>query len=126
MKYRLLFLFLLPAFLMAQNGVIEGRVYDEINNEAIIGANISIVGTTLGASTDLDGNYRIEALTPGLYNVEVSYLGYESQTRFEVQVSNVKSVRVDFALRQSSTMLDSLVIKANPFEKKLESPLSLT
>ncbi len=126
MKYRLLFLFLLPAFLMAQNGVIEGRVYDEINNEAIIGANISIVGTTLGASTDLDGNYRIEALTPGLYNVEVSYLGYESQTRFEVQVSNVKSVRVDFALRQSSTLLDSLVIKANPFEKKLESPLSLT
>jgi hypothetical protein len=106
--------------------VIEGRVYDEISNESIIGANVIIKGTDLGASTDLEGNYSITGLTPGLYNIEVSYIGYVTQTQFEIQATNAKAVRLDFALKQSSMQLDSVVIKANPFERKTESPLSLT
>lgn len=126
MKRILLVLFVFPFFLKAQNGVIEGRVYDEISNESIIGANVFVKGTDFGASTDLDGNYSITGLVPGLYNIEVTYLGYLTQTRFEVQVTNAKSVRLDFAMVQSSQLLDSVVIKANPFERKTESPLSLT
>ncbi|MBK8352209.1 MAG: TonB-dependent receptor [Saprospirales bacterium] len=126
MKNFLLAILLLPTLLFAQTGIIEGRVYDEINNEPIIGANVSIVGTTFGASTDIDGNYKIEALQAALYNIEVSYIGYETQTKFEVQVTNSKSIRLDFALKQSSNVIDSVVIKANPFERKLESPISLT
>ena len=126
MKHFLIAILLLPTILFAQTGIIEGRVYDEINNEPIIGANISILGTTFGASTDIDGNYKIEALQAALYNIEVSYIGYETQTKFEVQVTNSKSIRLDFALKQSSNVIDSVVIKANPFERKIESPISLT
>lgn len=126
MKHFLFTILFLPTILLAQTGTIEGRVYDEINNEPIIGANVSIVGTTLGASTDIDGNYKIEALKAALYNIEVSYLGYETQTKFEIQVTNSKSIRLDFALKQTSNVIDSIVIKANPFERKLESPISLT
>ncbi|MFN8236902.1 MAG: carboxypeptidase-like regulatory domain-containing protein [Chitinophagales bacterium] len=126
MRKLLLSILFFPFFLHAQNGIIQGRIYDEINNEAIIGANITVKGTDFGASSDVDGNYIIEGLTAGLYNIEVSYLGYETQTLFEVQVSNVKPVRLDIALRQTAQELDSIVVKANPFEKKMESPLSLT
>ncbi len=119
-------LLLFPTILFAQTGIIEGRVFDEINNEPIIGANVIIKSTTIGATTDMDGTYKIENLTPALYNIEVSYLGYEIQTRFEVEVSNAKSVRLDFSMKQSSQTIDSVVIKANPFERKIESPISLT
>ncbi|MFN8294820.1 MAG: TonB-dependent receptor [Chitinophagales bacterium] len=125
MKNIFLAFLLVPHLIFAQTGVIEGRVYDEINNEPIIGANVIITGTTLGASTDADGNYRIENLTAGLYNLEVSYLGYQTQTIFETEVTNAKIKRVDFAMKQSSVAIDSVVIKANPFERKAESPLSL-
>lgn len=126
MRYFYLALLLFPFSLFSQTGIIEGRVFDEINNEAVIGANVIIKGTAIGASTDADGNYKIENLDAGLFNIEVSYLGYETQTRFEVQVSNAKSVRLDFAMKQSSNEIDSVVIKANPFERKIESPVSLT
>lgn len=126
MRYLFLFILFSPFFLFSQTGTIEGRVFDEINNESIIGANITIIGTTNGASSDIDGNYKIENLTPGLYNIEVSYLGYETQTRFEIQISNSKPVRLDFDLKLSAQTLDAVVIKANPFEKKIESPVSIT
>lgn len=126
MRNLLIVLFLFPVLIKAQTGVIEGRVFDEINNEPIIGANVIIKSTATGATTDIDGNYKIENLTAGLYNIEVSYLGYESQTRFEIQVSNTKSVRLDFAMKQTSQNIDSVVIKANPFQRKMESPISLT
>lgn len=124
-KIFLLFLFI-PTLIFAQNGIIEGRIYDEINNEAIIGANISIIGTTLGASSDVDGNYKIESLTAGLYNIEVSYVGYETFTKYEVEVSNSKPFRLDIPLKQTSSVIDSIVVTAKAFERKLESPLSLT
>ena len=63
----LIFVFIVFPFLVFSNtGIIEGRVYDEINNEAIIGANVILKGTTIGASTDIEGNYKIEGLTAGL------------------------------------------------------------
>lgn len=126
MRKIVLLFFLSPFCLIAQNGVIQGRIFDEINNEAIIGANVQVKGTDFGASTDAEGNYKIDGLTAGLYNIEISYLGYETQTVFEVQVSNAKPVRLDIALKQTTQTLDSVVVRANPFERKMESPLSLT
>lgn len=116
----------IPTLIFAQTGIIEGRIYDEINNEPIIGANISIVGTTYGASSDIDGKYKIEGLTAGLYNIEISYLGYETFIKYEVEVSNSKPYRLDIPLKQTSSIIDSIVVTAKAYERKLESPLSLT
>lgn len=112
--------------ILAQSGQISGRVYDEINNEPIIGANIILQNTGYGAVTDLDGNYVLAGLEPGLYNIQVSYLGYQTQTRFEVEVTNAKPLFLNFGMREETTSLDSIVIKASPFGRKPESPLSLS
>jgi len=109
----------------AQTGTIMGRVADGTSNESIPFANVIIQGTTVGSSSDLEGNYEIKNITPGLYNVEVSYLGYKSQTVYEVQVFNNKPAQVDFKLEEDSKTLDAVVVKANPFEKKEESPVSV-
>lgn len=110
----------------AQNGIIQGRVYDEINNEPLIGANIIIQNSDIGAVTDIDGNYIIENLKNGFYNIAVSYVGYKTETKFEIEVSSAKPVTVNFALQEDKTLLESVVIIANPFERKSETPLSLS
>ncbi len=111
--------------LMAQNGVIKGRVTNAINNEPIGFANILVMGTDLGTTTDIDGNYEITELTPGLYNVRATYLGFQEITKYEIQVSPASPAVVDFAMEEVAEQLDEVVVKASPFRKTEESPVSL-
>ena len=55
---------LLPILSFAQTGTIKGTVKDKLSNEAIIGANIVLVGSDLGTSTDIDGSYKIYKILP--------------------------------------------------------------
>lgn len=109
----------------AQTGVIKGRVSNAINNEGLPFANVGIQGTTMGATTDIDGNYTIADIKPGLYNVAATYLGYESKIIYEIKVDGNKSIEVNFPLNESSQKLEEVVIETKAFEKKEEAPVSL-
>ncbi len=111
--------------MVGQNGVIQGTIKDAVTNEAILFATVQIEGTTTGAISDLDGNYIIENLAPGLYNIVVTSVGYKPKQAFELQVTNVKPVVVDFALEEDVQVLDAVVIQAGPNDKTAESPVSL-
>jgi hypothetical protein len=75
--------------IFAQTGVgkISGKVIDADTKEPLIGANIVLLNTNLGAATDIDGNYFILNITPGTYEVKVSYVGYAPRTYQEFQTS---------------------------------------
>lgn len=60
-------------------GEIRGVLVDPTTNEPLIAATVIIVGTTIGASTDLDGAYRIMNLAPGTYSIEFRYVGYQTK-----------------------------------------------
>ena len=109
----------------AQTGLISGRISNPINNEPIPFANVILQGTITGASFDLEGLYEIKNLEPGLYNVEATFLGFKKKVEFEVQVFNNKPAQVNFQLEEDSQTLDAVEVRANPFEKKEESPVSL-
>ena len=108
-----------------QTSTIKGRVYNSINNEAVPFANIFIEGTSLGATSDLEGNYILTNLKPGTYSVVCSFIGFKRQISFEVPVNSVRTTTLDFALVEESTTLDQVVITASPFNKREESPVSL-
>lgn len=110
---------------VSQTGTIQGTVTDALTNEPILLATISIPGTTTGTTTDVEGNYVLTDLTPGLYTVQVSYIGYEDQSRQEIQVTSARPVRLDFKLEEQTTQLEEIVVKASPFKRTEESPLSL-
>lgn len=59
---------------IAQTGVIKGSVLDANTKETLIGATVVVQGTTIGAATDFDGNFRIEKVASGSYNLIVSYI----------------------------------------------------
>ncbi|MEJ2634374.1 MAG: TonB-dependent receptor [Calditrichia bacterium] len=104
MSKKRLFLCTLSILLFAINvfagttGKIMGVITDAETGDPLIGVNIVINGTSLGAATDADGTYVILNVPPGLYTVTISYLGYQS-----VEVKNVR-VNVDFTARVNQTL----------------------
>ncbi len=120
-----LFTLLFCTYAFAQNGIIKGRVFNDISNETIPFANVIIQGSTTGASTDIDGNYEIKGLENGLYSLEVSYIGFKKKMVFDIQVSSARPQIVDIALEENSKELNEVVVKADPFSKSEDSPVSL-
>ena len=111
--------------LVAQNGIIKGKVTNSLTNDPVMFANILVLGTDKGAVTDVDGNYEISDLTPGLYDVRASYVGFNDLTLFEIQVTSAKPVVVNFKMEELTGQLEEVVVKASPFKKTEESPVSL-
>lgn len=117
--------FLLQTPIWGQNGLIKGRILDAKNNQPIIGASVGIPSLGLGSISNLEGEYKIANLEPGFYTITVSYLGYESQSRSEIQVTNSRPANIDFFLEEESEAIEEVVVKASPFKQKAESPTSL-
>jgi hypothetical protein len=116
---------LLTSGIFAQNGIIKGKITDAISNEPVMFANVLVMGTSKGTNTDEEGNYEISGLEPGLYDIRASFIGYNEVTQYEIQVTSAKPVTVNFKLEEQSTQLEEVVIKASPFKKTEESPVSL-
>ncbi len=68
----------LGAVLFAQHATIQGTVRNALTQELLPSANVLLVGTGLGAATDLFGKYVIRNVPPGQYTLRVSYIGYET------------------------------------------------
>ena len=112
-------------YISAQTSTIKGRIFNSINNEAVPFANIYIDSTSVGTTSDIEGNYRITDLKPGTYSLTCSFIGFKTQISSEVNVSSARITTLDFALVEESTNLNQVVITASPFNKREESPVSL-
>jgi len=116
---------LIPFLANSQNGVIKGRVFNEINNEAVPFANVVVDSSQTGGASDLDGNYRIEGLAPGTYTISSSFVGFETKVMYEVIVSSAKPTVLDIPMVESVNTLDIVNITASPFNRNEESPVSM-
>lgn len=108
----LLIILAIPSFLFAANGKISGVVKDAATKEAVVGANVVIVGTSMGASTDPEGRYYILNVPPGNYTVQASVVGYARMEISNVQVRADQTTDLNFDLRQESIELKEVVIQA--------------
>lgn len=93
-------------------GKIAGKIFDKSTGEALIGANILMVGTSIGASSDLEGNYFILNIPPGEYQVKASVIGYSSFTIQKVRVSVDQTTKIDFELNPESIELGEVLVTA--------------
>lgn len=127
MKFGLLPLLfiLINSVSVAQTGIIYGTVNNSLNNEPLPFVTIIISGTNIGTVTDDAGNYKIENLAPGLYNLEFSFIGFKKKNIFEIQVTNAKPYILNIVLEEEISQLETVEIKAPITDKTEESPLSL-
>ena len=101
--------------LFANTGIVQGVVTENINGkkEPVPFANVFILGTTTGGTTDFDGNYSINAPI-GVHRIVVSYTGYESDT-VQVKVTEGTTHTLNLSVHQKSFSLKAVqvIAKAN-------------
>lgn len=98
---------------LAQTGIIRGQVIDNANGEGMIGATVVIKGTTEGAITDFDGRFELKT-APGTYDLQVSFVSFESVTIAGVEVKAGEVTVLDgIRLKEAVAQLEDVVITAD-------------
>lgn len=118
--YLFLLSLLFCGVLNAQN-TIQGIV-TETNNLAIIGANIRVIGDSAGTITDSDGKFMLNTSKELPYEIEVSFIGFESK-RISI---NSKKQQITIVLIEKHNLLDEIVVSASRTpERVFESPVTI-
>lgn len=107
----------------SQTYSIKGRIVDQ-QNSPVPGVNIILLNTTIGTATDLNGNYEIINLSPGVYGIKFSAIGFERQRRNRVVISN-SSVTLNIILKPQVIKTDEVIVTAGKYEqRKSDLPVS--
>ena len=107
----ILFSLLGHAKLWADSAEIKGVVKDAATGVALPGANVYIEGTSIGAATNLRGEYAILRVPPGVYQLKARYIGYEEKS-FEVRVSPNQTLKLDIELKYMVLEGEEVVVTA--------------
>lgn len=105
-------LFLLPTLILAQDGKLRGKVSDKETGEPLVGATVFIEGTTLGAAADINGDYIILGVRPGVYTMKVSFVGYAEVRLANIRVSAGITLTQDFQLTNAAVQVRAIDIIA--------------
>ncbi len=92
-------------------GKISGTVKDKDTGEALPFANVMVDGTSLGAASDIDGNFTILNIPPGIYSVTASVLGYQKQSYKDVRVNVDFTTRLNFTLESGSIEMEAVIVR---------------
>lgn len=120
------FRFLLVMLLVASSvfagttGKIAGRTVDPATGETLPFVNIILIGTSLGAASDIDGYYSILNVPPGTYEIKASAIGYNSVVVQNVKVSIDLTTEINFELSSASIELgeEVVVVATKPLIQK--------
>lgn len=123
-QFIFLLLMSIPALLSAVTGKITGTITDQRTLEPLIGANVLVVGTQTGAASNVDGNFIINDLQPGSYNVEIRYLGYITVKKNNVIVNPNRSTVLPISMESSALEGKSVEVSAGYFVKAKEAVVS--
>lgn len=104
--------------------IFSGKITSAENGEPLAGANIYIMGSTIGAATDGEGNFKIGKLSEGKYKVRISYSGYETIEKEIILGRN--NVDIQIQLKETDYNLDEVVVTGTKTAKKLKNSPILT
>lgn len=93
-------------------GKIAGTITDKETGQPLIGVNLIVLGTSLGAATDIEGRFTILEVPPGTYDVQITYIGYRKVIVNDVRVFIDQTTRINLALEPESLQLQELVVVA--------------
>lgn len=116
-KAFLFFIIFTASFSFAQEkGKITGTVVDSENGESLIGVNIILKGTTIGAATGIDGTYIVEGVPAGQYDLTFSMIGYSKSTVSGITINPGEIKKIDIDLKPESFEIQEVVVSAKVIE----------
>lgn len=119
----LLAILLVQAYAFGQTGEIRGRITDAETNGPLVGAAVTLAGTTMGASTDVNGEYAIKNIPTGQYRLRIAYVGYITVER-PVTVGE-EPVTVSLALQVTTIESGEVVVEVNRARDR-ETPVAFS
>jgi hypothetical protein len=113
-RFRLVMLLAIASTMhaIAQSGSVHGRVTDQHSGEVLVGANVVVVGGTLGGVADLDGKYTIRGVPAGRCDLRFSLVGYTPKLVTGVSVPASGMVMINVDLVAQNVTADEVVITA--------------
>ena len=121
-------LFILTLFIcinvFSQSNKISGIVIDGYTGQPIEFANVSILELGLGSITDSLGLFEIVNLNPGVYNLQVSFIGYRTEIFYELKLTPSRAIYQIIELEQTGSNLNEIELRAEPVFSK-ENPISI-
>jgi TonB-dependent receptor len=100
----------LPLVVFGQASL-KGTVTDGTTDETLIGVNVIIQGTSLGASTDIEGQFRIVGIPARVFKVKISYVGYEPKI-LEIDFSKTQDVSTNVQLKPAIIEGEEVIVTA--------------
>ncbi|MFQ5653050.1 MAG: TonB-dependent receptor, partial [bacterium] len=120
------FLLLGAVAAIAQTGSVSGVVKSADTQEVLAGANVSILGTKLGAATGADGSYTISNVPAGTYRLQATFIGYDDRST-PITVTAGETATADFLLSESTIFGSEIVVTGSRRAEKLtDAPVSLS
>lgn len=114
-------LLLFTSFILEGQNKVRGIILDAQTNDPVIGGSVIIAGTTQGTITDWDGTFEFETDLDFPFNVEISYIGYETQT-----IEKLDDSRMQVRMLESSVVIEGVEVKASRIsDKQKKSPLTI-
>ncbi len=109
---RFLFCLVFAICFVAASGMgrIQGRVTDNSSGDILIGVNVVLENTELGASTDENGVYVIPFVPVGTYGITASYIGYSPMTKTNITVTTNQTTNIDFKLSPGAIIMEPVVV----------------
>jgi hypothetical protein len=93
-------------------GTITGKVFDESNGEELVGANILLVGSTRGGTTDISGGFSLRAVPFGTYDLRVTFVGYATKIVRGIQITTAAPVSLQITLKAEQYEAEEVVVTA--------------
>jgi hypothetical protein len=126
MKYVFILSFLFQiSYVQSQVGIVRGKVVNSSSNVGLPLVKIQLLDQQIGAISSEDGSYEINGIAPGVYSFKASSPGFKDQIINEITVTNARSIDLDFFLEVVIVEQKEVTIRANRFQRNVESPLSL-
>lgn len=116
MRKSLLLLTLIITFTIsnshAQNitQTVRGKVVDLQTKQPLVGANVVIIGTQLGAATSSKGEFRIAKVPVGRYTIKIMYIGYKSRVISELLIGSAKEIVLTIELKEDVIIGQEIVV----------------
>ncbi|SVC80318.1 uncharacterized protein METZ01_LOCUS333172, partial [marine metagenome] len=111
-KRQLLLVLFSISYLIASGGKITGRITSMETGEPLPGVNIFVEEVSLGAATDVNGEYVILNVSPGSYTLRATYIGYATHLVQSLNVNTDMTTRQDFILKQEVIKGDIVTVVA--------------
>jgi len=95
-------------------GKLAGTVIDQATRAPLAGVNVIVVGTKLGAATDLNGRFEIFNLAAAKYSVRFSMMGYKEKIVANVAIAPNATKKLDVALKETTIEIGEVVVTPKP------------